>query len=64
MKVAKKLEAMQSRFLWGDEDGARKYRLVKWEDVKKPVIYGGLGIKSLTKMNEALQWLWTFLGLE
>lgn len=29
MKVAKRLEAIQRKFLWGDEEGMRKYHLVK-----------------------------------
>lgn len=36
---------------------------VKWEDVKKPINFGGLGIRSMVNMNIALQgkWLWRYL---
>lgn len=66
MKVAKKLEAIQSRCFWCDDDGDQKYHLMKWEDIKKPVKQGGLGIRSMVKMNEILhgKWLWRYLGEE
>lgn len=65
-EIAKKLEATQCRFLWGDEEGNRKYHLVKWEDIKKPAYKGGLGIRSLVKMNAALygKCLWKYLDEE
>lgn len=34
VKMAKKLEAIQSILLWGDEEDRRKYHLVKWEELK------------------------------
>ena len=35
-------------------------RLVKWEDVYKPIAHGELGILSIVKMNKSLlgKWLW------
>lgn len=41
VKVAKRLEAIQCRFLLGDNDVERKYHLVKWDDIKEPIIWGG-----------------------
>lgn len=63
VKVAKKLEAIECCFLWGDEEGNRKYHLVNWGDIKKPIMQGGLGIKSIVELNVALKakWLWIFV---
>lgn len=54
MKVVKRIETIVYRFLWGDED-KRRFHLVKWEDVKKPIDQGGLGIKFIVEMNVAFQ---------
>lgn len=37
INIEKKLETIQCRFLWDDEENNRKYHLVKWEEIKKPV---------------------------
>lgn len=34
VNIAKRLEAIKCRFLYGDGEGKRRYHLVKWEDVK------------------------------
>lgn len=54
---------IQCRFLWGDVDGRRKFHLVVWKELKKPIALDGLGIRLLVEMNEALQgkWLWSFM---
>lgn len=52
--IAKKLEAIQNRFLWGDLDSRRRYHLVCWQEVKRPIRWGGLGLRSITTMNKAL----------
>lgn len=60
--IAKKLENIQCRFLWGDEKGNRKYHLIRWEEVKKPMRVGGLGLRSIRALNGALhgKWLWRY----
>lgn len=56
VNAAKMLEAIQNRFLWSDEDEDRKFHVVKWNDIKKPINnHGGLGIRSMIILNEALQ---------
>lgn len=63
MKVIKRLAAIQCRFLYRYEEGRRKCQLVRWEEVKKPLILGGLGLRSFVKLNQALQekWLWRYV---
>lgn len=36
--------------------------MVKWEEVKKPIWDGGLGLRSIRDLNSALQgkWLWPY----
>lgn len=64
--IAKRLENIQCRFLWGDENGNRKYHLIRWEEVKKPVLEGGLGLKSIVELNRAFyeKRLWRSFGEE
>lgn len=40
VKVARKLERIQCRFLWGNDDERRRYHLVNWKDVKKLIRVG------------------------
>lgn len=49
--------------IWEDDEGRTKYHLVKWEEVKKLVRYGDLGIRLMVEMNMALhdKWLWKYL---
>lgn len=41
----------------------RKHHLVRWEEVKKSVGEGGLGLRSIIDMNNPLhgKWLWRFI---
>lgn len=36
VKVVRRLEAIQCHILWDDEEGRRRFHLVKWKDVKLP----------------------------
>lgn len=54
VKIARRLQAIQSRFLWGDSEDRRRYHLVRWEEIKKPLKLGGLGLTSLVKLNLVL----------
>lgn len=39
---------------------------MNWEDIKKPFMVGGIRIRSMVRINEALQgkWLWRYLTEE
>lgn len=47
------IRKIQCRVLWGDEEGKRRYHLMKWGDVKKLIWEGGLDLRSLGDMNTA-----------
>jgi ribonuclease HI len=47
------IQKIQRAFIWGDDDGGRRYHAVNWEKVTKPKAYGGLGIRRLVHMNQA-----------
>jgi hypothetical protein len=47
------IQKIQRAFIWGDDDGGRRYHAVNWEKVAKPKAYGGLGIRRLVHMNQA-----------
>lgn len=60
--VAKEINKIQCSFLWGDSDSERKLRMVCWEKILLRKKMGGLGVKDLKIMNEALllKWWWRF----
>ncbi|KHN15540.1 Putative ribonuclease H protein, partial [Glycine soja] len=51
---------LQRNFLWGGDREHKKILWVKWEDICLPKAEGGLGIKEISKFNEALlgKWIW------
>lgn len=58
--VIKRIERLQREFLWYGNSTQRKYHLIDWESICKPKEEGGLGIRPLKQMNQALwrKWLW------
>jgi len=46
--------------LWGGNREYKKIPWVKWEVICLPKAEGGLGIKEISKFNEALldKWIW------
>ena len=62
LKVCARLERIQRQFLWGGNDIVKKVSLVSWVTVCTVKRKGGMGIKSLSKMNKALlsKWNWRF----
>jgi len=59
-KVVHKLITIQRRFLWGGDMDNHKIAWVSWETVCLSKEKGGLGIRDLTKFNQALlgKWKW------
>jgi hypothetical protein len=55
------IQKIQRGFIWGDEEGSRKYHAVSWDNVTKPKALGGLGIRRLVHMNTAclMKLAWT-----
>jgi len=47
------IQKIQRAFIWGDEEGHRKYHAVSWDNVTLQKARGGLGIRRLIHMNKA-----------
>ena len=60
--VARELDKIQARFLWGGSDIKKKVHLVSWDKVTLAKQDGGLGVKRLRIMNECLllKWWWRY----
>ena len=63
--VAKELDKIQAAFLWGGSVIKSKIHMVKWSEVTRSVIKGGLG-SNLWDVNACLllMWWWRFSGDE
>ena len=50
-------------FLWSGDINTHKLVTVAWSQVCKPLVEGGLGLKSIVKLNEAsmLKLMWDFV---
>ncbi|CAL8989754.1 unnamed protein product [Prunus brigantina] len=53
-KVQKRLDQLNRNFLWGHTADKATTHLVNWETSCKPKVAGGLGIKKMAWMNQAL----------
>ena len=53
-----RIEKFQCDFLWNDTIEKRKYNLVRWNIVCKPIAQGGLGVRAIDKVNLALLGNW------
>lgn len=60
--VAKELDKIQARFLWGGDEFNKKIHLVKWNEVQLPKKQGGFGIRDIRLMNVCLliKWWWRY----
>lgn len=55
-----KFDKVRARFYWEVDVKKRKYHMIKWADLCRPNIQGGLGITNTKLMNLALivKWIW------
>jgi hypothetical protein len=58
--VVKQLDKQRRTFFWQGGGHKKKYYLLRWEIICKSKKKGGLGIKSIEKMNLSLlcKWWW------
>ncbi|KAL5538858.1 hypothetical protein UlMin_043555 [Ulmus minor] len=62
--ICAKLDARIRRFWWGTkEENARPLCLKAWDDLCVPKAYGGLGLRRMSSMNQAIiaKWGWDLL---
>ncbi|KAL5581946.1 hypothetical protein UlMin_014388 [Ulmus minor] len=62
--ICDKLDARIRRFWWGSkDDNPRPLCLKAWDDICIPKAFGGLGLRRMSQMNEAIlaKWGWDFL---
>ena len=52
--MPEKIERIQRNFLWSRTQKKNKLSLVNWEEVCKPKNKGGLGVRRLQDLNNAL----------
>lgn len=66
VKVIKKVEGIQRRFLWGGVGGHKKICWVKWRTVCQSKRNGGLGVRDIKLMNLSFQakWKWRLINEE
>lgn len=59
--VREKFDRIWRNFLWEGLDDKKKLHLMKWENVIKPIVAGGLGLGILEIKNWAvlLEWWWS-----
>jgi len=60
--VASLLGKIMRDFLWSKQEGNNGFHWVCWDEICRPNKDGGLGIRPIRSMNEALKtkWLWRF----
>jgi hypothetical protein len=63
VSMANWIEKLLRDFLWGRLGDEPKLHLVNWMNVCTPLYLGGLGIRSLLALNQALlgKWLWRYV---
>jgi hypothetical protein len=66
VSLLKSLENWSRNFIWSGDVNKRKLVTVSWKKVCTPYAEGGLGLRSLIKLNEAsnLKLCWDLLHSE
>ena len=52
-KFVDAIDKIKIYFLWSSTEEKKRMALIAWENVCKPKIEGGLGIRSIRSMNKA-----------
>ncbi|PNY06182.1 ribonuclease H [Trifolium pratense] len=47
------IQRIQRNFIWGHEEGTKKFHMIKWDNLTLPRFGGGLSIRNLSTMNNA-----------
>jgi len=53
ISLLKEIETWCRNFVWSGDCSKRKLVTVSWSKICRPLEEGGLGLRSLTKLNEA-----------
>ena len=54
LSLCHEIEAMVKKFFWGQRGDKRKIQWVKWSELTKPKLGGGLGFRDLVLINDSL----------
>ena len=66
VSIVRCLEKIMRYFLWPNNRLTKGIHWVNWREVCRPKYQGGLGIRLLCQMNDALKikWIWRFVKEE
>ena len=66
VSIARCLKKMMRDFLWPNNGSTKGLHWVNWREVCRPKQQGGLSIRPLCQMNDALKikWIWRFAKKE
>ena len=54
IKFVDRMEKIQRDFLWSGLKDNKRYHLVAWDNVYLPKCFGGLGMRKIRHLNNAL----------
>ena len=52
--LCKEIESLIKKFLWGQRGDHRKIHWIKWEEMTKSKMVGGMGFRDLAIFNDSL----------